>query len=102
MTDISRVIGTWKKEKYDVRTALTGKSSWNIAIPLLTADERAAIARQLYTPIEEWETRILRLERGSDSDELCVTLQDAVITHAEGLGVRAEKCRISYEAVPYT
>lgn len=68
----------------------------------LDAHSSAEIAQQLYTPLVDWETRLLRLHPGTESDPLTGTLYVDVLLQ-EGLGVRELSNKpVSFEALWYT
>lgn len=71
-------------------------------IPFLTDEERAEVARKLYTPILEWETRVLYLHPGTTDEPLSAYLHVAELTPFDGFGMRDLSRRISYEALSYT
>lgn len=71
--------------------------------PLLTEEQRANVARELYTPVGDWETRILYLYPGNEEEPLKATLTNAAITVAEGLGLMEPgRRRVTYDALSYT
>jgi hypothetical protein len=64
-------------------------------------EDRRHLAKRLYTPIEDWQTRIIRLHAGSGSDNLQLDVVVAAITEAPGVGLISEPGRVQYEALSY-
>lgn len=63
--------------------------------PLHTDSERRQALRLLYAPIQPWETRLIALQPGNFDDPLVASLQTAVITHEDGLGLAEEHQNVS-------
>ncbi|KAK5700736.1 hypothetical protein LTR97_005253 [Elasticomyces elasticus] len=63
---------------------------------------RAGQHNNLYTRLQSWQTRILRLHGGEDGESLIGELLTADVVHTEGLGLRDSGEVITYEALSYT
>ncbi|KAK3655673.1 hypothetical protein LTR56_003322 [Elasticomyces elasticus] len=59
-------------------------------------------ASKLYTPIKNWQIRILRLHSGANDDPLEADLLVAGLAHGDGLVIGMDQDLISYEAVSYS
>ncbi|KAM0689102.1 hypothetical protein Q7P36_011179 [Cladosporium allicinum] len=64
-------------------------------------EDRQCIAKQLYTPIEDWQTRIIRIRSGSEEEVLRLDIIVAAITEAPGVGLISESGQVHYEALSY-
>jgi hypothetical protein len=70
---------------------------------LHSQEERARIAKRIYAPILNWETRLIALHSGTASDPLNLNLEVAVVTRGEvGLGLVSQNRVVEYEALSYT
>ena len=74
----------------------------------LPADSLEAIAgrpkvpHDLYTSVEDWQTRILTILPGEDSAELCCELNIVDLVHSEGVIIHGTKHRLHYQALSYS
>ena len=68
-----------------------------------TLDRRERIAKQIYTPLQQWETRVLAVHPSAGDDELVADLHPVIVTHFErGFGVPGQDRILEYEALSYT
>lgn len=88
---------------HPVAIAIKSEPALDIAsLPGRTPEEdRRCIAKRLYTRIEDWQTRIIRLRAGSGSDNLQIDVIVAAITEAPGVGLISEPGSVQYEALSY-
>ena len=56
----------------------------------------------LYTPLQEWQTRLLCLQPGGRNESLKSSLHVVDLIHAEGVQVYGTARRVEYEALSYT
>ena len=56
----------------------------------------------LYTPIHEWQTRLISLQPGTGEDDVQATLHVVDLIHAEGVQLHGTTQRVEYEALSYT
>ncbi|KAK5166443.1 uncharacterized protein LTR77_007986 [Saxophila tyrrhenica] len=71
--------------------------------PSLSDEQRQVQCQKIYSPISDWETRLLFLLPGEGNDPLEANLRPAALTyHEEGVGVSGVKGKTSYEALSYT
>ena len=74
----------------------------------LPADSLEAIAgrpkvpHDLYTSVEDWQTRMLTILPGEDSAELCCELNIVDLVHSEGVIIHGTKHRLHYQALSYS
>ncbi|KAK5709982.1 hypothetical protein LTR17_019311 [Elasticomyces elasticus] len=66
------------------------------------AEALRVAASRLYTPIKDWQTRILRLHPGVSEDPLTADLLVAGLAHGDGLVIGMDQDLVSYEAVSYS
>jgi hypothetical protein len=64
-------------------------------------EDRQFIAKQLYAPIEDWQTRIIRIRSGGEKEVLRLDIIVAAITEAPGVGLISEPGQVHYEALSY-
>ncbi|KAK4899153.1 hypothetical protein LTR27_003383 [Elasticomyces elasticus] len=67
-----------------------------------SAEALREAALKLYTPIKDWQTRIIRLHPGTTGDPLTADLLVAGLAHGDGLAIGMDQNLISYEAVSYS
>ncbi|KAK3640638.1 hypothetical protein LTR56_011730 [Elasticomyces elasticus] len=70
--------------------------------PKAALGRQAAIASRLYTPIKEWQTRLLVLQPSKYSSELQARLNTCNITEAHGLVWKKSEQSVPYTALSYT
>ena len=74
----------------------------------LPADSLEAIAgrpkvpHDLYTSVEDWQTRMLTILPGEDSAELRCELNIVDLVHSEGVIIHGTKHRLQYQALSYS
>lgn len=84
----------------DMLTACETKDAESVGA---SAFQRERAARELYTPLLRWETRLLALHPGSPDDELVADLPTVIFTaDRSGLGLASENRVVDYEALSYT
>ncbi|KAK3647302.1 hypothetical protein LTR56_008133 [Elasticomyces elasticus] len=67
-----------------------------------SAEALQLAASNLYTPIKDWQTRIIRLHPGVNGDTLTADLLVAGLAHGDGLVIGMDQDLVSYEAVSYS
>lgn len=63
---------------------------------------RAEASARLYTPIKEWQTRLLRLHSGEYGTSISADLSVVDITHLSGAVLHEQQQRTQYTALSYT
>lgn len=63
--------------------------------------DQVKVAKRLYHPLHDWQTRLLELHSGPPGSELVATLHVADIVQRSGMGLPALDRRQSYEALSY-
>jgi len=69
---------------------------------LFSDERRRELAREVYSPIKKWETRVAYIASGETSDTLALTLHTAVILDERAFGLPDEDRIQPYEALSYT
>lgn len=67
-----------------------------------TEEQRVVLARELYSTIKQWETRLVRILPDEHSAEMTLSLLTAVILDKDGFGLHEEDRVVTFEALSYT
>jgi hypothetical protein len=95
--DASRTITEHVETDTDLQSVLDNTSSQS----QYSEENRECIAKALYKPIEDWQTRIVRIRPGDESEILRLDIIIAAITEDPGVGLISEPGQIHYEALSY-
>ena len=97
---LSDVIDDVSSSSHDI---VQRESTSSLPVHPTPIDERERIARKIYSPILQWETRILAIPPGAEGDPLIADLEVVTFTqHKSGVGLAREDRMLEYEALSYT
>jgi len=66
------------------------------------AIDREAVAAKVYSPLKQWQTRILCVEAGMPGEPLITKLLEADLIFFEGVGITKENRMVFYDALSYS